>query len=853
MPICYGDRFPDFDNLPQLTHLIIDGNQFDGETIPDFSYLPLLEELHLNGCDLEGSIPNFSNLPNLRELRIHNNQLDGSIPDFSNLPNIEVIWGGDNLINGSIPDFSNMPILEELYLQSNQLSGNIPDFSNLPELRKLFLNENQLSGSIPDFSNLGDLNSLLLYDNQLTGTIPDFTNFPLLTTLHLYENQLTGTIPDFSNLPVLQSTYLHNNQLSGSLPDFSNIPNLVSLLIQNNQLTGVFPDFSNLPNLFILNICPNQFIGGTPTFANSPLLDTSDLNLSCIQGARLTGYIYYDENGNCIKDPDEPTIPNALIATTDFVHYTFSNESGFYTLESDLGTHTFNYFPPNDLWEQTCPDSPMSYTVSFSSYTDSLGGYDFANDATAECPLMTIELGTPLLRRCFMNTYTVDYCNMGTEAADSVMIYLWFPPEIIPISSSEPYTVDDDGFLVFDLGTMGVGECSFFTVTDSVSCDAVLGSTACVEGYVFPDTTCFIPSIDWDESDIRVSGNCLGSTVQFLIENMGEDMADSSDYKMYEDDLLTVFEKFKLTSGESLELNYTATGQAMRVTAHQRPSHPFTEASTDVVEVCGSMPFSLGFVNSQPDEDRFPFYDEGCQEIIGSYDPNDKTVIPTGIYEGHHIAADTELEYRIRFQNVGNDTAFQVIVIDTIDTDFLDVSTLRLGTSSHDYTFEVKNGNVFVFTFADILLVDSMTNEAESHGFLKFHIAQNADNPEGELIENEAAIYFDYNQPVITNPVFNTIGLPELVTAIEPNIAFDKLQANVFFDGENAHIKLPFVAAHHDFSFRLYSVLGHQVSHIDKMTVPHDQIAIKQLPKGVYVYEIRTSNGQAASGKLVIP
>lgn len=48
-------------------------------------------------------------------------------------------------------------------------------------------------------------------------------------------------------------------------------------------------------------------------------------------------------------------------------------------------------------------------------------------------------------------------------------------------------------------------------------------------------------------------------------------------------------------------------------------------------------------------------------------------------------------------------------------------------------------------------------NEEASHGFIKFAIAQTPGNVAGNVIQNSAGIYFDFNTPVITNTVSNTI------------------------------------------------------------------------------------------------
>ena len=61
------------------------------------------------------------------------------------------------------------------------------------------------------------------------------------------------------------------------------------------------------------------------------------------------------------------------------------------------------------------------------------------------------------------------------------------------------------------------------------------------------------------------------------------------------------------------------------------------------------------------------------------------------------------------------------------------------------------------FIFDNIHLPDSTTDEAGSHGYVIFEIKPLAQLPVGTGIGTGAAIYFDYNAPVLTNVVSNTI------------------------------------------------------------------------------------------------
>lgn len=146
-------------------------------------------------------------------------------------------------------------------------------------------------------------------------------------------------------------------------------------------------------------------------------------------------------------------------------------------------------------------------------------------------------------------------------------------------------------------------------------------------------------------------------------------------------------------------------------------------------------------------------------EVTGSYDPNDKQVEPAGIgSEGIISMTDSILSYRIRFQNTGTDTAFTVLIRDTLDSD-LDLQTIDPGPSSHPYTATLADENVLELLFENILLPDSFVNEPASNGFVMFDINIKAGSGYGTQIDNSAGIYFDFNPPIITNTVTNLIEM----------------------------------------------------------------------------------------------
>ncbi len=143
--------------------------------------------------------------------------------------------------------------------------------------------------------------------------------------------------------------------------------------------------------------------------------------------------------------------------------------------------------------------------------------------------------------------------------------------------------------------------------------------------------------------------------------------------------------------------------------------------------------------------------------VLCSYDPNDKEVTPAGVGANHQVSMDEELRYLIRFQNTGNDTAFNIIVTDTISPG-LNINSLFVISTSHLCWIEKIGGELMRFHFDDILLPDSNVNEPASHGYIYFRVKGNSLNLDPTVVTNSANIYFDFNPPVITNTTLTTFS-----------------------------------------------------------------------------------------------
>lgn len=229
------------------------------------------------------------------------------------------------------------------------------------------------------------------------------------------------------------------------------------------------------------------------------------------------------------------------------------------------------------------------------------------------------------------------------------------------------------------------------------------------------------------------------------------------------------------------------------------------------------------------------------QTVVASYDPNDKHVSP----EGNIANNGQELAYTIRFQNTGTAPAVNVVVLDTLNNN-LDWSTFEFKNASHSCNIQ-QEGNLLSFIFSNIMLPDSLHNEAESHGFISYKIKAQSNLPNYTSISNRAAIYFDYNDAVITNTTVNTIDFAlavkdvsckQITITVSPNPF--KAYTNILVNGaDDAPIEIEV----RDLAGR---IVLNQISESKLI-----QLQTLNLSNGMYVYQLKQNKKLIGTGKMV--
>ena len=563
----------------------------------------------------------------------------------------------------------------------------------------------------------------------------------------------------------------------------------------------------------------------------------------------LQGHIAMEEDC-AINDQSTPLSGWVVeIRNEEEILYATTDDHGFYQVPLDTGQYQVTPVLPSPFYGFNACQGGTTVSLTEVGDTTTL---DFPVAGFQECPYLSVDISTSILRRCFPSTYSVYYSNLGTVPSENTEVRVVLDPFMTVQSASLPYQTSGDT-LIFELGALGVNQGGFFTVTVLVGCDNVsIGQTHCTSATISASNLC--PPTGNDTPSVSVTGACDGENVTFQLKNNGPGLIQDAQFIVVEDDVMLAPTMYNLAEGQEKEYLFAANGSTWRLETPLFPNAFDGQFVSAVLEGCGTNDagtFSTGFVNQFSVDGNSESSDTDCSQNVGSYDPNDKTAFPEGYKSDNEIYPNTPIEYLIRFQNTGTDTAFRVVVIDTLSK-YLDPATIQPGASSHPYRFELYGPGIARFTFDPIALPDSTANEPASRGFVKFTIAQRPDLPEGTRIENQAGIYFDYNAPVLTNTTFHTVWdyLNSPNSAVESPSKMIALLLVPNPVSRTAGLSIQ-GADIESGELVLYDGFGKMVT-VQPIRSNRAELNVQYLPAGLYFFRARSGGRWVGAGKIVV-
>jgi len=480
-----------------------------------------------------------------------------------------------------------------------------------------------------------------------------------------------------------------------------------------------------------------------------------------LQNNYVEGRYVWDTTNTCTYDSLFPALPDGRLTLRSGPQQQLTRTApdgqyAFYL--PDTPDHLLTALPMSAYWEVCPPDTTLTGNGPHEVF--------FAASPSALCPLMELDLSHTPIRQCFPSSVSLAYRNAGTVPAAPVRITLVYDERLTPVQASLPWTSITDTSLVFELAEVGVGEAGQIAVEVEPDCqNLIFGEVLCFQAFVTPDSLCNPSSSDWDGASLQAGSVCEGDSIAFFIANVGQGaMASPETYRLHivnDDIVLLDAGDVQLGVGQADTIRAPARTDGFLLEVDQPEAHPRPEPVQLLTGGCLG-PLDTALVNDFPGDDGNGFAVERCGIVIGPYDPNIKVPVPEGFGPEKLIGGDQPIQYTIHFQNVGTDAARTVTLRDRL-SGHLDLATFRAGAASHPSEWTLLPDRTLSIVFPDINLPDSSQNEAESRGFFTFTIRPVAGILPYTAIENEAAIYFDFNPPIITNRTVHRIEKPVLV------------------------------------------------------------------------------------------
>lgn len=619
-------------------------------------------------------------------------------PAYANLTNLDGLQYFTDLIGVSIQNtqLETFPENSSPIVVLQLSNNNLLYLDTLPQtLTELYISNNPNLTAIPELP-LG----LTLFHRNFTPQLPVETYIP--PTLEIYSAN-NCNLPQFPPISNIYSIFVNNNQIS-TLPDFSNHI-CSSLSFENNQISNM----QTMPyECYFLNISHNP-ITQIPNFPiNLTYFLADSCNIQCFPF--FPGTIDTSASSFNIDNNPIVCIPNYISAMDAHpwllnMPICFPNNTlGCPAMYGVLGEVRQDYAPMcmfdnADTGVVNIPISLMDgSTTVLTTTTFSNGNYQLLTNNLGNFEVVIDTLSKPYIVSC-SNPGVSSSVSLSTT--DTVHTNVDFLIECPPNSDPGIKTIVKEGLVFPSL------EHNLFVLAGELSeyyglnCNHHGGGVikVVVDG---PIDTISIPTT-------AVPATVVGDTITYNI-------TDFSDL---------TFTWWELWA--KIKMDTTATiGDSVCVTATLIPD-------------------SLDY---QISNNTFTY----CYSVSNSYDPNMKEVFPTHVELGYM----DWLYYTIHFQNTGNAPAINIRLEDTLSSD-LDLSSIEFLGASHNHQAVASDTKLNVY-FNNIWLPDSISDPQGSKGFFQFRIKPNTGTPQSSGIQNKVYIFFDFNEPIITNTAITYFG-----------------------------------------------------------------------------------------------
>ncbi|MBF8150342.1 T9SS type A sorting domain-containing protein [Winogradskyella sp. F6397] len=733
-------------------------------------------------------------------------------------PNCDTLNGSLHIVGNDIVDLS--PLQQIISIEN---SG-------------LYINDNSQLTTLDGLQNIDDASLIEIVNNPLLANITAIDDIETVYNFKIINNDALIEIPP------LQITQANNFEISNNigLTSLAGLSNLTTVngpvLIDNNDALANLAGLENLTTAANLGITGNEVLVQIDALTNLQsylntlfiTLNPSLLNINGLAGLLgVSGTIGISNNA-------------ALLHLDGLSNLTNGNNPGSYLVLKIEYNDALNdisgltYLNPNSVYQLRIADNPQLTNCSILSVCNIL-------EETSANAFIGVNGGN-----CNSNQDVIDYCEASLNVVSGTISYDFnnnlcdandYIAEnfIIKATNSLGHTVSTtstvdgtyemrlpEGQFDIEINDAAIPDHFMVTPTEQSVTFSSTGNATTLDFCITAITQVNNVAI----SVTPISDARPGFESDYLLhyENLGTTIAAGSITLIFDDirqDFVGATTLPSNTSGNTIQWDYTnllpLQSETLVVTFINEV--PPINNSDDIL----NFEVSIAFDNDEVSEDNSYMLE---QLMVNSYDPNDKQVS-----QGATILENQTgdyLDYLVRFQNTGTADAIHVRITDEL-SDLLDWNTFRMKSASHSYDLEIVDGKHVTFNFENINLPPQLLDEDGSNGYVAFKIKPITNLQVGDVIQNTAKIYFDYNFPIITNTIETeyieplSVNEEERLKSVElyPNPTSGKITIRGV---ENQLI-----------SVRIFSVLGKEV-----MNSTSKELNMSELHSGIYFVKIYT-------------
>lgn len=776
--------------------------------------------------------------------------------------------------------FSGFSNLKSLDSTTNQLTS--LTLSGLPALTSLNCGENNLSSLGFTGADVPMLSSLECSFNQFTTL--DLSSFSSINTLRCSFNQLTSlTLNNAVKqlfCPNNQLTTLNNNNLSNltyldcgnnllTNLNLSAATTLFELFCNNNLLTSL--TFGS-PTMERINCSYNQLTALNVPVANIDTFDCSHNLLTSLTVADLNAFSI-DCSYNLLTSLNVGCPENLYCDHNLLTAYTACS-SRLRISYNQLTSLTFN---STETYEVDCSHNLLTtlkplYIYDLNCSHNNLVSIDFKNNYLEEFSLLQFS-GNPTLQyvcadenelydiqqvldqlgytSCEVNSYCsftpggtfytiqgndkLDINSNGCDAGDQIFPNLKFSiandnasGTIIPDASGNYSIRVQHGTHTL---TPMLENANYFTVTPT-------SATVTFPGATVTQNFCIAPN--GIHSDLEITVMPIASAIpgfdsmlKIIYRNKGTHTQTGSVSFAFDSTLQAFLSATPIPDTQTTgTLNWNFTNLLPFETREIALTFNLnTPMETPPVNGDDVLHFTAAVTSASTDETPADNTFTLNQTVVNSFDPNDKTCL-----EGKTITPEMVgqyVHYMIRFENTGTANAQRVIVTDRIDTTKFDISSLVAIRGSHQFVTRVFDGNKVEFIFENINLP---FDDANNDGYVVFKIKTLPTLSLNDTFTNSAAIYFDYNFPIFTEPAVTTVQLLGIDELEKPN------PFTLHPNPASGLLNIIATAATELKSVSIFNMLGQLVMIVPDASTK-SALDVSRLAAGNYVVKLTASSG----------